>query len=211
MTNWHPHDYRTFPSLGHSNGNTLYEMIFPVLVMVEQLFELFLLVIALSVDAFAVSFAYGVSHIHIPPLSIGILTGISSATLFFSLFAGHFLSALLPTRIMHAFSFCVLFFLGISKVLDNSSNQQANRANKDKNNILSPKESLWLGTALSIDSIAVMSPIYILIAVGVSFLMGITAILSGLELGKSLSRRFRKNPGWTSGILLILLSFLTLF
>ena len=123
--------------------------------MISSLFEIFVLVTALSVDAFAAGFAYGVSRIKVPFVSVLIVTGVSSLTLIFSLLVGSVVSSLIPERLTQQFSFLLLFVLGLVKLFDRSKHNEAEEANKNKDDLVSPMEALTLGIALSIDSLAV--------------------------------------------------------
>lgn len=184
--------------------------------MLELIFEILVLVTALSVDAFAASFAYGVSRIRIPVSSLCIMTSVSSLILAVSLLAGNLLTGLLSPSLTCHISFIILFLLGLAKLFDRSCCDQADKANKDKDDILSPTESLSLSFALSIDSLAAgigagMLPSYIPAAITASFFMGILAILGGSLFGKAISRHCQKNLCWISGVLLILLAFMKIF
>ena len=88
--------------------------------MYTFLFEILLLVTALSVDAFAAGFAYGVSKIKVPFISVIIVTGISSLILVISLLAGNVVSSLIPGNLTSYFSFLLLFVLGLVKLFDRS-------------------------------------------------------------------------------------------
>lgn len=184
--------------------------------MLEFTFEIFLLVTALSIDAFAAGFAYGVSGTRIPFSSLCILTSLSSLILSFSLLAGNLLTGLLTPRQTCHISFSILLLLGITKLFDRSCCEQADKADKDRDKLLSPIEAVSLGFALSIDSAAAgigaaLSPSHIPAAIIASFFMGILAILSGGFLGKKISGYAQKNLCWISGALLIFLAFLKLF
>lgn len=184
--------------------------------MLEFILEIFLLVTALSIDAFAAGFAYGVSRTRIPFSSLSILASISSLILAFSLLTGNLLTGLLtPSQTCHI-SFLVLLLLGIAKLFDRSCCDQADKADKDRDKLLSPVEAVSLGFALSIDSAAAgigaaFPPSCIPAAIAASFFMGILAILCGSFLGKKLSCHVQKNLCWVSGALLIFLAFLKLF
>ena len=56
----------------------------------------FLLVTAVSADAFAASFAYGMGGIRIPAASLAVITGVSTAMLLLSLLLGGVLRPFLP-------------------------------------------------------------------------------------------------------------------
>ena len=108
--------------------------------MYSYLLEILLLVTALSVDAFAAGFVYGVSKIKVPPLSIIIVTAISSLILVCSLLAGSLVNRLLPGNITQHFSFLLLFILGLVKLFDRTCHNEAETADKNKDAILSPQK-----------------------------------------------------------------------
>ena len=184
--------------------------------MPEFIIEMLILVTAVSVDAFVASMAYGMQKIRIPAASILIIASISSATLALSMLAGHLICQLLPTHFTSYLSFIVLLVLGIIKLLDRSCNSQADKANKNNDNLLSPTEALYLGAALSLDSLAAgmgagVSPAGIFAYIVCSFFISITAIVAGCRLGQILWSRCNKNLCWIGGVLLIFLAFMKLF
>ncbi len=183
--------------------------------MYSFIFEILLLVTALSVDAFAAGFVYGVSKIKVPFTSIIVVTGISSLMLVLSLLAGNLVSSLFPENLTQYFSFLLLFTLGLIKLFDHSQHDEAENADKNKDDLVSPTEAFTLGVALSIDSLAAgigagIGSAYIPAAFLVSFLIGALAIIAGSWLGGLISSRCRSNLCWISGVLLILLAFMKL-
>lgn len=149
--------------------------------MSGSILQLILLIIALSADAFAASFAYGADKVKIPPLSAVIVAVLADFLLMISLFIGHLLKAYVPPAFTAVFSFLILFVLGSIKLFDSSIRKKIreNRFNskkvqvKTKNlrfiltvyaapeaantadvEVLSPAEALSLGLALSLDSAA---------------------------------------------------------
>lgn len=188
--------------------------------MEKIIVEIFFLSAAVSIDAFIASFAYGMRRIKIPFLSVFILTGISVLFLTAALYAGSLLSFLLPAGLTNQISFLILFVLGLVKLFDRSADTQADKADKNHDNLLSPPEALYLGLALSVDSLAaglgagmlsVPSVSYLLLALCVSFSIGIFSIFSGSFLGKTLSARLNGNFCRISGLILITLAFMKFF
>ena len=178
--------------------------------MLSLAFEILILVTALSVDAFAAGFVYGVSRIRVPLSSVAVVTGISSLLLVISLLAGTALRSM--TRY---FSFLLLSVLGIVKLFDRSGHEEIQEANRNRDDLVSPGEALTLGVALSIDSLAAgigagISMAGIPAAFGASFLVGALALLLGLWLGGLISSHCRSNLCWVSGVLLILLAVMKL-
>jgi len=186
-----------------------------VILMFEMILEMLLLITALSVDSFATGFAYGVSKTRIPILSVTITTLISSLMLIISLLAGNFLQSLIPASLTCVISFLILFILGSIKLFDRSDHTEADGANKNGDDLLSPSEAVSLGMALSLDSIAAgigagVMAINIPAAFIISLFLGAAAILFGRKLGYIISGRFRSNLSWVSGFLLILLAVMKL-
>lgn len=184
--------------------------------MLEFVFEILLLVTALSIDAFATGFAYGISRTRIPFSSLSILASISSLVLAISLLAGNLFTGLLTPQQTSHISFLILLLLGITKLFDRSCCEQADKADKDRDKLLSPAEAVSLGFALSLDSAAAgigasLHPSHIPAAIIASFIMGMLALPCGSFLGKKLSCHVRRNICWVSGALLICLAFLKLF
>lgn len=80
---------------------------------------------------------------------------------------------------------------------------------------LNPKEAIYLATALSLDSLAVgfgssLGNINYLYAIGLSLIIGIFAIWSGLLIGKKIVEKSKINLSWLAGIMLIILAVLKL-
>lgn len=144
--------------------------------------QIFLLITALSLDAFAASFVYGAERVKIPAASVCILTALSTGILFLFLLLGKGVGLLIPERATSAVCFLLLFFLGIVKLFDSTLKSMIRRcgtnkkkvcfsvsnlnfiltvyadpatANGEDISVLSPSEALSLGIALSLDSAAV--------------------------------------------------------
>lgn len=149
--------------------------------MFFSLSRLIVLIVALSVDAFAASFAYGVDKVRIPPLSAVIVAALSDFILIVSLFIGNLFKAYIPASLTTFLSFSILLALGTAKLFDSSikriirQNRFSSRqlhisfknlsfiltvyaepqeANITDVEVLSPSEAISLGLALSLDSAA---------------------------------------------------------
>src|SRR5689334_16527089 len=143
-----------------------------------SILETVLLVIALSVDSFIASFAYGTSKIKIRFISVLILSGICSLTFALSLFLASFLSRLISSPATKIFCFLILLILGIVKLFDSSIKSIIRKhkgitkqlkfsmfsvnfilniyadpedADADYSRVLSPNEAVSLAIALSLD------------------------------------------------------------
>ena len=75
--------------------------------------EILLLVIALSIDAFVASLAYGADRIKIPVRSAMALSIVSAFILLISMAGGSLISTLLPAYATTVLCFGLLFLLGI--------------------------------------------------------------------------------------------------
>lgn len=89
------------------------------------------------------------------------------------------------------------------------------KADLDSSKNLNPKEALYLAIALSIDSLAVgfassLGNINCILAVLFSLIVGATAILVGLFIGRKLAETAKINLSWLSGALLLVLALLKL-
>lgn len=149
--------------------------------MFLSLSKLIVLIIALSADAFAASFAYGADKVRIPPLSAAIVAALSDFILIASLFVGNLFKAYIPASVTTLLSFLILFALGMIKLFDSSVKKkirenrfnrrqlhltfknlsfiltvyaEPQEANATDVEVLSPAEALSLGLALSLDSAA---------------------------------------------------------
>lgn len=143
--------------------------------------QLFLLITALSLDAFAASFVYGTDNVKIPAVSVAVISGLSTGILLFFLLLGKWFGALIPPDVTAMLSFLLLFLLGLVKLFDSTLKSLIRRskssskklcfsisdvnfiltvyadpatANREDIAILSPFEALSLGIALSLDSAA---------------------------------------------------------
>lgn len=150
--------------------------------MITSILETLILVIAMSIDSFVASFAYGSDKIKIPFISIAIISSICSLVLTASLFLGKIISPILPSHLTNIICFTILFLLGIIKLFDssiktfirkhNNINKKINfsifnlrfilniyadpqKADTDLSRELSPLEAMALAFALSVDGLVV--------------------------------------------------------
>lgn len=138
--------------------------------------------LAISLDAFAASFAYGSQKIIVPLKSVLTLNAISTLITAIALLLGKALEGYIPHSLTAGISFAILFILGIVNILDSVTksiirkHSQFNKevkfslfnfrfiltlyanpekADVDKSKILSPVEAVSVGVALSLDGVAV--------------------------------------------------------
>lgn len=142
--------------------------------------EIFLFVLALCVDEFVASIAYGSNKIQISWKEIVLINGICSLCLCAALAFGGILDALIPRHLTKGICVVSLMILGIVKLLDYSMKQYINRhcgmqrdirfsfsrlcfiiriygnpvcADRDHSKELSVKEAVFFALAMSIDSL----------------------------------------------------------
>lgn len=202
--------------------------------------ESILLVLSLCVDACAASFAYGTNKIKIPIKSSLILTGISTLFLMLSAGIGSLIQGFIPMQLSHIICFFILFFLGFMRLFEGLLKNYLNKkalspsnievtlfnfklvlnvyadvtlADLDHSKTLSAKESLYLGVALSLDSLVVglgaaLGPISFIQLFIFSIIFNIFSILFGCFLGSKCAEKTRVDLPWLSGAILILLALI---
>lgn len=204
-----------------------------------------LLVLAVVLDGFTACFAYGVNRIKIPLLSAVLISLIGTGMLMLSLGAADWVGSYIPPTTCKVLSFSVLFLIGLCNLFQNSVKavlQKASdnskkmsfrwsgisfmlsvcldetKADADCSKVLSAKEALALGAALSIDSLAtgfgsgLIGQNYLLILV-LALCMHMTAILLGHFLGKKVSQGSSARHlqlEWLGGAILMVLAFIRL-
>lgn len=204
--------------------------------------ETILLVLVVSLDAFVASMAYGAKKIRIPFLSILIINIICSIFLGISMLFGLLLKSFIPDNITTMISFLLLLILGIYSLFEslvktylesrtNSSKElrlklfdigfviniyiDGTKADRDDSKKLDSKEAIYLGTALSLDSLTIgfgnsfgnINYFYVII---LSIVIGMIGVSSGLFLGEKIVKRSNINLSWLAGTILIVLAFLKL-
>lgn len=147
-----------------------------------SILEALVLVVALSVDAFVASLAYGTNKIKIPFRSVVVISLVCSAMLALSLAVGSLVRPFLPPGLTNLLCFAILFVLGAVKLCDSTiksiirKKQQLKKelsfsflhlsfilcvyanpeqADLDASKTLSPAEAASLALALSLDGLAV--------------------------------------------------------
>lgn len=142
--------------------------------------SVFILIIALSLDAFVASIAYGTNEIKIPIASASIISVICSMVLGIALSIGSVMDQLIPESLTRVICFLSLLLLGIIKLLDYSIKAYINKhneinknicfsfsrlhfilniygnpiaADKDESRILSKSEAVFLALAMSLDGL----------------------------------------------------------
>lgn len=174
--------------------------------------------LACSADAFAAGFAYGGKRIRIPWLSGLLVTLICTAFLGCALWLGDWVRQFLPRWLTVAVCFGVLFVLGVIKLWDGVKNKlpDPEKADKNRDMVISPWEASALAVGLSLDGLAVgfgagVGRVNLLAAVIASAVISMAAIIGGCRLGAKLARALPFNLSWSSGVILIGLAVVKLF
>lgn len=118
----------------------------------------FFLAISSSIDSFGIGITYGIKNTKISKLSTFILILISLFTSFISVLLGGVLSNILPSNYINLFGGSFLFILGIFVIIKgflDSNNINNNYYDFNNSNLIDPKEAIFLGLALSVDSLGI--------------------------------------------------------
>lgn len=172
-----------------------------------QLWELFIIAVGLSMDAFAVSICKGLSVRKVTPrhaLTAGLYFGGFQALM---PLIGYFLGTQFESLIQsvdHWIAFALLALIGISMVRESRSESE------ELNASFGPKSMLPLAVATSIDALAVgvtFAFLQVQIAPAVTFIGVITFALSclGVKLGNLFGAKYRARAELFGGIVLILM------
>lgn len=192
----------------------------------------------LVLDSFMTSIVYGINKIKIPKFSIFILSFISTFFLAISYLFTAEISSFLPSLFSNVLSSILFFLLGISnlfhflfhnkkkkeKKLSLDFNQthiviaiyfDELKADIDSSLTLSSKEAIFLGIALSFDSILSgfsigLSNTHLLLLLSISFFLNFLFISIGLWIGNKISN-FKYDFSWISAVIFFILSISKLF
>lgn len=147
-----------------------------------------LLALGVSADALACGFSAGAARIKVPLCSAFAAAAVSAAFVALGLAAGAMSAPLLPENVGRYVSFGVLAVFGLGKLADDGGNAAAFDARPDK--VLSVPEGLALGSAISVDGLAVgfgtaMRGITAALACGCTLLFTAGALWLGARGGRS--------------------------
>lgn len=150
--------------------------------VIVLLFQAWMLVFALGIDAFACSFGYGASKIKIPFKSVLVINLVCTSLLAIGLFLGVIINNFLSEDIAAWIAFAILFGLGISKIFDSTIKgmirkydgiekdfnfslfnlrfifkiyADPEKADVDQSKELTPKEAMPLAIAVGLDGLSV--------------------------------------------------------
>ena len=202
-------------------------------------FSILFIVLAISLDAFAISLSYGASRLRIPLRSVFVINVIGTCMLAVALFAGSFIGRVIPHPEFLAAT--ILFTLGSLKIFDclvKNAIKKAQGEKKltfsafdfnfiltiygnphladvDKSRHISAKEAVALAIALALDNMAVGLGAGLvanpLPVIGLNLIVGTLAILAGLWIGDKVSSKTGLDISWVGGVVLIVVGTFTLF
>lgn len=171
----------------------------------------FIFAFSVNIDAFLVGMSYGIRKIHITLLQNLLISLISFAGTFLSLFAGCQLLAFLPALLGDYLGSGILFALGGFYIIKSFS-RQVNSLHAEQLRITLPlKETLLLGAALSLNNIGIgigvgISGITLMPAAVITFLTALLLLPAGNHLGNaSLFRLSSRYADLLSGSMLLIL------
>lgn len=167
---------------------------------------------SVNIDAFLVGMSYGIRKIHITFFENLIISLISFAGTFFSLFVGKQLLTLLPGFLTDYMGSGILLGLGIFYIFKSFSPSENDLHAESLHTALPMKEILLLGSALSLNNIGIgigvgISGVMLLPAALITFLTSALFLLTGNHLGNaSLFRLSSRYADLLSGITLVILA-----
>lgn len=190
--------------------------------MTFSIYFFILLVIVLSMDAFAAGLSYGMGRVCVPFFSLLIIALLSGSMLTASMIAGNFILTLIPTAFTKGISFSVLFLLSLYKFYDAfpqlhiknnklTTGTISEKVNKTDKAVLSGKEAAVLAFALSVDNISaglctgtIPLPFFILLLLTTA--IHFASIKLGLFAGSFLADKSYRFS-WMGGVILMILAF----
>lgn len=206
--------------------------------MTFSIYLFILLVVVLSMDAFAAGLSYGMEGVRVPFLSIFIIALLSGGMLTASLLAGNILLNLIPGGLTKGISFSILFLLSLYKFYDSfphcnltqnlsekvmacdktnsglTTREITKRVNKEEPSVLSCREAALLALALSIDNVSAglctgATSLSPAVLLFFTTAVHLLSIRLGLFTGRLLCARSR-SFAWLGAAVLMALAFLRL-
>lgn len=195
-----------------------------------------LLGVAVGCDAFGCALGYGARKMKFPLPCRIIIALFGSAFLGLALVISSFVERFLPPSISSAVIGTVLIFLGVSSILLSAIKIRLKDRSKifvndvfgitlrigvsvspqEPHELASLKESIALGFALSLDSLAsglaagmTLEPIEMLACTLLAFAAGLSLLFAGVKLGARIASKTSLDLSYMSGIVLLILGLIT--
>jgi len=201
------------------------------------MFKLILLIVALSMDTFLISSTFGSNSIKVKiPGAVIIALG-SAASLSISIMLSNLLVNVIPIHLFNMLSFLVLIIIGSYNIFSTAIKNyfkkmqilnknislkiegynllidvflDETKADIDKSKDLDIKEALLIAGIGGLDSLCAglsfpFTNVYVIFVA--TFLICISMVFLGFNLGAKLDFMTKNNLSWFSGVLLIILAF----
>ena len=179
-----------------------------------ELLKSIVLILALTMDSFMVSFTYGASRTKMSVSAIIIMNLVMSALLGVAILTGNYLTVFLPGKFTGTASFLLLFLIGLYRIRSGFQSRKETGTG-DNMSHLGIWEATGLSAILSLDNIAVgvgtglVEEQFPVLVIG-SFFMGVLMMKVGWRIGKHSRILFKQDLSWLGGVCLILLAVSTL-
>ena len=179
-----------------------------------ELLKSMVLILALTMDSFMVSFTYGASRTKMSVSAIIIMNLVMSALLGVAILTGNYLTVFLPGKFTGTASFLLLFLIGLYRIRSGFQSRKET-VTGDNMSHLGIWEATGLSAILSLDNIAVgvgtglVEEQFPVLVIG-SFFMGVLMMKVGWRIGKHSRILFKQDLSWLGGVCLILLAVSTL-
>ena len=196
-----------------------------------------MLIIALCMDSFLVSLAYGIKNIHIPMRSIWLITSIETIVLGISFYGATKLYTVMNDEMCKYISAIIFLIIGISSIFQSTIKQyirhhkgsikihfkeisivfdiimDETKADLDHSKELSMKEASYLAFALSFDSLISgfaygIQPTTIFLVLLLNLGIGFIAIYAGFCVGHYYKKIGNCNFTWLSGVLFLFIAIM---
>ncbi len=202
--------------------------------------QTFLLTLSLSLDSLVAGFSYGASKIKIPLRSAGIISAVCAATLGLSVLLGQTLLPFVAADTANYLSFALLCLIGVGKLCGyffkkhRSAGEKITciefrlfdvrflltvardhtEADRNRDRVLSAKESLSLALALSADGIAVgvlsSAETSLPLLSGFTLFFNLLFLWLGGKVGNRIAKKIKPDLSWLSGLMLLVLAAMKL-
>ena len=177
---------------------------------IEDFLKNSILIFALTMDSFMVSFSYGASRIKISFSVVAGMNLVMSGMLGMAVWIGNGFSYFIEGRTTDVLAGVLLGGMGGYQIYHSVRIQKQNMTKKTRK--LNFMSGIILAVALSIDSVAVGMGAGLLegvrwMLIAGAFLWGIFMMEIGWKLGNCCAKFYKKDLSWVGGICLLLLAF----